>query len=826
MGKLILFRIESGSFHEGFNVTLQICEDNSDRITHPFITITGKLPPCQPITQHYQQWQKSYRSLHQQVRLGSSPQQITHISNHCQNYASQLKETLNNWYHSSYPSFSRMREKLLSELNREETIRLLIQTEIYQLTFLPWHLFFDSFLQQYPYAEIALSPVEYNSLTMTISTKKREKIKILAVLGNNQGINLEPDLETLKNLKNAEIISLINPSRKELFTNLYEEEWDLFFFAGHSGKNELTGEGKLSLNQEDIITIEEFNKAIIKAIQNGLKLAVFNSCDGLALARDLATLHLSQTIVMTEMIPDRVAHVFIQEFLTSFADNQPLYLAVRQAREKLQPLEKQYPCATWLPIICQNPASLPLSWQNLQRLEVSPSLSFAQLNQVPENFNYLVLETLIHQTQLIIEYNSLKEINTEVMVNYIDKDLSFGEDINRFLLEIGGKNIQQELKQKQVKNLGQILTTNGGNFQVESIFHSVIYDYQQPHVTDLTLIKTMINRCLTLTDSSGFFSLTFPLLSPINSLLTPEKIALVFAQEITNYLQGETNLKIVKVVLQNYSQNQNIIDDSLYRFYQTFKQFIELRKEIKHRQDLLSDLDKIYKQRNMTSASEILHLYRDSLDKFEQEWINHKLISNLENNHDEYQQQLAHISQQININKSLIKQEEITTIFPQSYHKKASIIWQDLVTLEDEEDMINLLSQLKSDIDGFAWINDQFEMAIASAQARQKKVNDMMKNQVEQLEKGKKSLEKMLVKLYQEGVLNKREEGKERRLLFRDYPRIKLKVNPEDLPEEYCTKKIIYNADKKALKDAIQQGKDVSSLAEMETNLKVQFGFK
>lgn len=824
MGKLILFKIDSGNFDEGFNLTLQICEDNPDTITHPFSTVTGKLPPCQPVTQHYQQWQESYRSLHQQVRLGSSPQQITRMSNHCQNYASQLKETLDNWYHSPHPSFSRIREKLLSELNREETIRLLIQTKISELNFLPWYLFFESFLHQFPYAEIALSPVEYNHLK--IKSKQRKNIKILAVLGNSEGINLKPDLETLNNIKKAEIITLVNPDRNELFTNLYEKEWDLFFFAGHSGKNQLTGEGKLSLNREDIITIEEFNKAIIKAIDKGLKLAIFNSCDGLALARDLATLHLSQTIVMTEMIPDSVAHVFIQEFLTSFADNQPLYLAVRQAREKLQPLEKQYPCATWLPIIYQNPASLPLTWQNLEGLDVSPSLSFSQTIKPPENFNYLILETSIHQTQLIIEYNSLKEINTEVIVNYLDKDLSFAEDINKFLLEIGGKNIRGELKQKQVKNLGQILTTNGGNLKVESIFHCVIYDYQQPEMTDLTLVKTMIHRCLTLADSSGFISLAFPFLPSINSLVTSEKIALVFAEEITNYLQGETNLKTVKIILQNYNSNRHVVDENLYRFYQSFKHFIELKKEIEHRQNLLSDLAEIYQQRNMASASEILSLYRDSLHKFEQEFIQNKLLDKIDNNPDKYEDKLDNFSQKINLNKSFIKQEEIVNILPQNYHEKASIIWQNLLDIEDEEEIISLLSQLELDIDGFAWINDQFEVAIASAKAKQQKVNEMMKNKVEELEKGQKLLEKMLVKLYQEGVLKKREEGKERRLLFRDYPKVNLKVNPENLPEEYRTEKISYHADRKAIKEAIKQGKDMSDLAEIETNLKPQFRLK
>jgi len=792
MGKLILFTIQAGSFQTGFYLTLQICEDSCDRIAHPFATFTGKLPPCQPIRQHYQQWQESYRSLNQKVRLGSSPQQITHISNNCRQSASQLRETLSNWYHSSFPDFARVRENLLSELNRDESVRLLIQTEISELIFLPWHLFFESFLSQYPQAEIAIAPMEYKSLNTP--QKQRQNIRILAVLGNDEGINLKPDLEILNNLEKAEIKNLISPCRKELFAHLYEEEWDLFFFAGHSGKNPLTQQGQLYLNQEDIITIEEFNKAIIKSIQKGLRLAIFNSCDGLGLAKDLAALHLPQTIVMGEMIPDKVAHVFIKEFLANFAQNQTLYLAVRQARERLQELENEYPCATWLPIICQNPASLPLTWQNLQGLDFAP-ISIKTIKP-PENFQHLVLETLINQTQLIIEYESLTETNTEVIVNYIDKDLSFAEDINKIISEAGGKNIDRQLKQEQVKNLGQILITNGGKLRADKIFHAVLYDYHDHSLTDKNLISTVISRCLTLSDSSGRNSIAFPFLSPVNSTVEIDEIGLIFAQE------------------------------KLYRFYLSFKQYIELKKEINHRQSLLSDLVKIYQKRSMSSAVEILHLYQDSLNRFETEWINNRWKEKQENNSYDYQLPLENITQQINSQKSVVINEEIVTSLHQNYHEKAATIWQDLVNLEDEEEIIILLRKLGLDIDGFAWINDQYEIAIASVKARQKKVNEMLKNQVQQLEKGQELLQKTLVNLYQEGSLNKKEEGEERRLLFREYPKVDIKVKTEELPEEYRLEKISYSADKKALKEAIERGEDLSNYAKIDPNLKAQFGFK
>lgn len=824
MGKLILFKLESGSFVNGFDISLQICEDNPDGITHPFTTITGKLPPCQPITQHYQQWQESYRSLHQKVRLGSPKQQVTHVTNNCQVSASQLKETLRNWYHCEVESFAKIREKLLTELDTQESIRLLIQTNIKELRFLPWYLFFDSFLNLYHKAELAIAPVEYNILNVTI--KESSHIKILAIFGNSQGINLKPDKEVLTNLQKAEIVTLINPSRQELFDHLYKQEWDLLFFAGHSGKNEETWQGKLYLNEEDIITVEEFNNALKQAIQKGLKLAIFNSCDGLGLAQDLVALHLSQIIVMGEMIPDVVAHVFIKEFLQSFADNQPLYLAVRQAREKLQPLEAQFPCATWLPIICQNPASLPLTWQNLEGLNINPSFFPSKLLKTPENFTNLVFETAIANTQLTLEYNSLINCNVEVLVNYTDIDLSMSEDIARILLTKGGKTISKELEKRKIKQLGQILTTTGGKLKVEAIFHSIIYDYQHPELTDLNLVKTIINRCLTLADSSGFNSLAFPILLPHNSFLSVEKIALIFAQEITNYLQGDTNLKQVKVILQNASNlSKNILDERLSRFYRQFRQFLELNADLNNRSSLLGELRQIYQQRKMESSINILNLYQEYLYKFKVDLINYTVEENQDLSNLDYHESLEKISQKIGHNQEE-KIDNIIISLHQNYHEKAAQIWQELMNLDDEEEIINLLEKLDTDIDGFAWINDQYELAIISATARQKKINEMLQIQVEELKKGQNLLQQRLLNLHQQKILNKKEEGEERSLIFREYPKINVKVKPEELPLEYRTEKVTYTADRRALKEANNKGIDISKIAELDPNMKVRFGFK
>ncbi len=98
-----------------------------------------------------------------------------------------------------------------------------------------------------------------------------------------------------------------------------------------------------------------------------MQLAIFNSCDGLGLARSLADLQIPQTIVMRESVPDLVAQTFLKYFLTTLAQGESFYLSVRRAREQLQGMEDSFPCATWLPVIYQHPAQIPFTWSKSSR---------------------------------------------------------------------------------------------------------------------------------------------------------------------------------------------------------------------------------------------------------------------------------------------------------------------------------------------------------------------------------------------------------------------------------------------------------------------------
>jgi CHASE2 domain-containing sensor protein len=85
-------------------------------------------------------------------------------------------------------------------------------------------------------------------------------------------------------------------------------------------------------------------------------------------------------IVMREPVPDKVAQAFLTHFLKAFARGDSLYLAERQARERLQGLEGNFPCASWLPAIYQNPAAIPPDWQTLKGRTPEPE---AERRQMP-----------------------------------------------------------------------------------------------------------------------------------------------------------------------------------------------------------------------------------------------------------------------------------------------------------------------------------------------------------------------------------------------------------------------------------------------------------
>lgn len=372
MSKLVVLNLGKGTLQDGFShVSVQL-QDENDSSWRQF---QGSLPAAPNIIDLYRRWQLLYDLIYEarSINIGLRNQQfdddeyiidnsdVTHVSDaEFYQVCEELQNQIDNWLDAE--GFRNIDRQLRMRLAYNDEIRVIISTDNIYLRRLPWHVW--RFFQDYTQAEVALSPIEFEaglqkkSLTQTI--------RILAILGDSTGIDINEDKKLLSSLSGVETVFLVEPRRQQLNEMLWDEQgWDILFFAGHSSST-YEETGNICINSTESLTITQLRNALKKAITNGLQLAIFNSCDGLGLARQLDGLHIPQIIVMREPVPDKVAQEFLKRFLMGFANGKSFYLAVREAREQLQGLESEFPGASWLPVICQNSAEVSLTWKQLQ----------------------------------------------------------------------------------------------------------------------------------------------------------------------------------------------------------------------------------------------------------------------------------------------------------------------------------------------------------------------------------------------------------------------------------------------------------------------------
>ncbi|MBW4502073.1 MAG: CHAT domain-containing protein [Scytonema hyalinum WJT4-NPBG1] len=371
MSRLVVLSLGHGDLYAGFPfVTVHIGEsDNCYQMK-----FTASLPAAPEIAESYRKLQSIYSVYYHRLTrfIDTSKNEdedddileieeagITNVSEvDINDFCQRLSLQINAWLNST--EFHKILHQLDIHLKPSEEIRFIIETNDDLLRRLPWHLW--SLFENYPMAEVAFSALEYQKVYKLTRNNQKSKIRILAIFGDSQGIDISQDMAFLEKLSIccAEIKFLVEPKLNKFHEQLWQEDWDILFFAGHSCSKE---KGYLQLNQQDTISLDQLKYALKNAISRGLRLAIFNSCDGLGLAQQLQDLQIPQVIVMREPVPDVVAQEFLKSFLAEFSRGQSSYTAMRSARKRLQQLEGEYPCATWLPVICTNPAEPPMVWQ-------------------------------------------------------------------------------------------------------------------------------------------------------------------------------------------------------------------------------------------------------------------------------------------------------------------------------------------------------------------------------------------------------------------------------------------------------------------------------
>ncbi|MGB3533893.1 MAG: CHASE2 domain-containing protein [Microcoleaceae cyanobacterium] len=201
------------------------------------------------------------------------------------------------------------------------------------------------------------------------STKSSGKARVLAILGDDRGLDFQAEKTALQSFSKQLEVKIIGWQGKmdrrtpaelriEIAQQISDPQgWDILFFAGHSNEANGLG-GELAIAPNVSLYLTELQGAIKTAIQNGLQFAIFNSCKGLDLADTLISLGLSQVAVMREPIHNEVAEKFLIGFLKYLVQHQDAHDALLSACRSLKSEQQYtYPSASLIPSLCRYPGA-------------------------------------------------------------------------------------------------------------------------------------------------------------------------------------------------------------------------------------------------------------------------------------------------------------------------------------------------------------------------------------------------------------------------------------------------------------------------------------
>ena len=190
-------------------------------------------------------------------------------------------------------------------------------------------------------------------------TKKpqRRKTRILVIMGYDPRLPLKEDWKALRSLKSIAEVQRVewnledsDEDKRNKFLHAIVEDrfWFLLFFAGLSEETLANG-CTFVLTDTVSLSISDIEEHLQQARENGLQLAIFNSCSGLSIANSLLELGL-QVVVMREPIRNDVAQSFLQQFCQQLIKSREIYDALLTACQYLQSTDKfAFPSAYLIP---------------------------------------------------------------------------------------------------------------------------------------------------------------------------------------------------------------------------------------------------------------------------------------------------------------------------------------------------------------------------------------------------------------------------------------------------------------------------------------------
>jgi CHASE2 domain-containing sensor protein len=348
------------------------------------LTISVELNYPLSLMTGYEQWQRAYLNYYRRLRgrvvisgTGTRP-----VDRHkeLKNAEEKLLDEFQRWLLS--PELVSIRSQIVKAAKPEHhTVEVFVTCTPQDLARLPWETWdIGKDLGTPQRIRLARTPA---SIVHEPVHPIRRKARVLAILGDNTGLNLGQDTKALRSLLRVASITIIGWKQnqenaevnipKSIESHFFEADtlkseiaraiadergWDILFFAGHSNETALTG-GELGIAPHTSISIQDIEHSLQQAKKQGLQFAIFNSCSGINIAQSLINLGLSQVAVMREPIHDQVAQEFLVQFLQSLAQYKDVHEALLDASQFLKQEEKHlsYPSSYLVPSLFRHPGA-------------------------------------------------------------------------------------------------------------------------------------------------------------------------------------------------------------------------------------------------------------------------------------------------------------------------------------------------------------------------------------------------------------------------------------------------------------------------------------
>ncbi len=308
------------------------------------------------IIRDYANWQTAYRrlnSLPQLALVGKGQEPAPAQIDECLKATEELVAKLHDWCQDC----QLIQEQIQRLVPAAAPLKVLVSSDLPSLLKLPWNLCLQSLLAAYPQAEtvIQLTP-----------PAPAHQVQVAVVLASGAGIDGEKSQAYLEALPETHCQMLLESSPHQVLAAIGQTGSVVAISSYISGYG---SRERVLVNANDSLPIADLQQALRRAVERGLQLLVWNGGDGLEMAALLAETGVPYILVTREPLPDRVVNELLKLTMKLMADGQSLPLAVKAARARLQEIERVFPAASWLPLLCQtgNPER-DLQWSDLGAL--------------------------------------------------------------------------------------------------------------------------------------------------------------------------------------------------------------------------------------------------------------------------------------------------------------------------------------------------------------------------------------------------------------------------------------------------------------------------